>query len=194
MAKLYFRYGAMGSSKTANALMVHYNYLERGSNAVLLKPKLENRDGEKIIKSRIGLESECDYVEDFVADIGTDWEAAKKYDAVIVDECQFLSSEQVDWLSDLIDYAEIPVICYGLRTDFQSKFFPGSKRLMEIADKIEEIKTVCWCGRKAEINARIHDGKIVRDGEQVMMGGNESYIAICRKHFKLGMLSVGDTQ
>ena len=194
MAKLYFRYGAMGSSKTANALMVHYNYLERGSNAVLLKPKLENRDGEKIIKSRIGLESECDYVEDFVADIGTDWEAAKKYDAVIVDECQFLSSEQVDWLSDLIDYAEIPVICYGLRTDFQSKFFPGSKRLMEIADKIEEIKTVCWCGRKAEINARIHDGKIVRDGEQVMMGGNESYIAICRKHFKLGMLSAEDSQ
>ncbi len=183
----------MGSSKTANALMVHYNYLERGSNAVLLKPKLENRDGEKIIKSRIGLESECDYVEDFIADIGTDWVAAKKYDAVIVDECQFLSSEQVDWLSDLVDYAEIPVICYGLRTDFQSKFFPGSMRLMEIANKIEEIKTVCWCERKAEINARIHDGKIVGDGEQVMMGGNESYIAICRKHFKLGMLSVEDT-
>ncbi len=189
MAKLYFRYGAMGSSKTANALMVHYNYIERGSNAVLLKPQLENRDGEKIIKSRIGLESECCYVEDFITEIGTNWDAAKKYDAVIVDECQFLSAEQVDWLSDLVDFAEIPVICYGLRTDFQSKFFPGSKRLMEIADKIEEIKTVCWCGRKAAINARISDGKIVRNGEQVMMGGNESYIAICRKHFKLGMLS-----
>ena len=194
MAKLYFRYGAMGSSKTANALMVNYNYHERVSNSILLKPKLENRDGDTIIKSRIGLQAECRYVEDFISEIGTDWEAAKKYDAVIVDECQFLSSEQVDWLSDLVDYAEIPVICYGLRTDFQSKFFPGSMRLMEIADKIEEIKTVCWCGRKAEINARIHDGKIVRDGEQVMMGGNESYIAICRKHFKLGMLSVGDTQ
>ena len=189
MAKLYFRYGAMGSSKTANALMVHYNYIERGSNAVLLKPQLENRDGEKIIKSRIGLESECCYVEDFITEIGTNWDAARKYDAVIVDECQFLSAEQVDWLSDLVDFAEIPVICYGLRTDFQSKFFPGSKRLMEIADKIEEIKTVCWCGRKAAINARISDGKIVRNGEQVMMGGNESYIAICRKHFKLGMLS-----
>lgn len=189
MAKLYFRYGAMGSSKTANALMVHYNYIERGSNAVLLKPQLENRDGEKIIKSRIGLESECCYVEDFITEIGTNWDAAKKYDAVIVDECQFLSAEQVDWLSDLVDFAEIPVICYGLRTDFQSKFFTGSKRLMEIADKIEEIKTVCWCGRKAAINARISDGKIVRNGEQVMMGGNESYIAICRKHFKLGMLS-----
>lgn len=189
MAKLYFRYGAMGSSKTANALMVHYNYIERGSNAVLLKPQLENRDGEKIIQSRIGLKSECCYVEDFITEIGTNWDAAKKYDAVIVDECQFLSAEQVDWLSDLVDFAELPVICYGLRTDFQSKFFPGSKRLMEIADKIEEIKTVCWCGRKAAINARISDGKIVRNGEQVMMGGNESYIAICRKHFKLGMLS-----
>ena len=189
MAKLYFRYGAMGSSKTANALMVHYNYIERGSNAVLLKPQLENRDGEKIIKSRIGLKSECCYVEDFITEIGTNWDAAKKYDAVIVDECQFLSAEQVDWLSDLVDFAELPVICYGLRTDFQSKFFPGSKRLMEIADKIEEIKTVCWCGRKAAINARISDGKSVRNGEQVMMSGNESYIAICRKHFKLGMLS-----
>ncbi|MCR4689888.1 MAG: thymidine kinase [Lachnospiraceae bacterium] len=189
MAKLYFRYGAMGSSKTANALMVHYNYIERGSNAVLLKPRLENRDGEMVIKSRIGLESECRFVEDFMDEIGKDWEKANDIDAVIVDECQFLDAEQVDWLSDLVDYAQVPVICYGLRTDFQSKFFPGSKRLMEIADKIEEIKTVCWCGRKAAVNARISDGKIVRDGQQVMMGGNESYIAICRKHFKLGMLS-----
>ncbi len=189
MAKLYFRYGAMGSSKTANALMVHYNYIERGSNAVLLKPRLENRDGEMVIKSRIGLESECRFVEDFMDEIGKDWEKANDIDAVIVDECQFLDAEQVDWLSDLVDYAQVPVICYGLRTDFQSKFFPGSKRLMEIADKIEEIKTVCWCGRKAAVNARISDGRIVRDGQQVMMGGNESYIAICRKHFKLGMLS-----
>ena len=189
MAKLYFRYGAMGSSKTANALMVNYNYHERGSNSILLKPKLENRDGDTIIKSRIGLQAECRYVEDFISEIGTDWEAAKKYSALIIDESQFLTEEQVDWLTDVVDFANIPVICYGLRTDFQSKFFPGAKRLMEVADKIEEIKTVCWCGRKAAINARIHDGKIVRDGEQVMMGGNESYIALCRKHFKLDMLS-----
>ena len=189
MAKLYFRYGAMGSSKTANALMVNYNYYERGSNPILLKPKLENRDGDTIIRSRIGLQAECRFVEDFIEEIGTDWELARTYDAVIVDEVQFLSVEQIDWLSDLVDYAEIPVICYGLRTDFQSKFFPGSMRLLEIADKIEEVKTVCWCGRKAIINARIHDGKIVHDGAQVVMGGNESYVALCRKHFKMGMLS-----
>ena len=188
MAKLYFRYGAMGSSKTANALMVRYNYLERGSKAHLLKPKLENRDGEKIIRSRIGLEAECDFVEDFIEEIGQDWEKARIYDAIIVDEAQFQTEAQVDWFSDLVDFAEIPVICYGLRTDFQSNFFPGSMRLLEIADKIEEVKTVCWCGRKATNNARIHDGKVIRDGAQVVMGGNESYVALCRKHFKFGEL------
>ena len=114
MAKLYFRYGAMGSSKTANALMVRYNYLERGSRAHLLKPKLENRDGEKIIRSRIGMEAECDFVEDFIEEIGDDWEKAKVYDAIVVDEAQFLSKEQADWFSDLVDFADIPVICYGL--------------------------------------------------------------------------------
>ena len=188
MAKLYFRYGAMGSSKTANALMVRYNYLERGSNAHLLKPRLENRDGEKVIRSRIGMEAECDFVEDYMDEVGRNWEKAKEYDAIVVDEAQFLSREQVDWFSDLVDFAGIPVICYGLRTDFQSKLFPGSMRLLEIADKIEEVKTVCWCGRKATNNARISNGKVIRDGAQVVMGGNESYVALCRKHFKLGKL------
>ena len=188
MAKLYFRYGAMGSSKTANALMVRYNYIERNSRALLLKPKLENRDGERIIRSRIGLEAECDFVEDFIDRIGRDWDKAKIFDAIIVDEAQFLTNEQVDWFSDLVDIAEIPVICYGLRTDFRGVFFPGSMRLMEAADKIEEVKTVCWCGRKANNNARISGGKVIRDGEQVVMGGNESYVALCRKHFKLGQL------
>ena len=192
MAKLYFRYGAMGSSKTANALMVHYNYIERGLKALLLKPHLENRDGESIIKSRIGLEHECRFVEDFMDDIGTDYERAREYDAIVVDEAQFLCEEQVDWFSEIVDFAGIPVICYGLRTDFQSRVFPGSKRLLEIADKIEEVKTVCWCGRKATNNARISDGRIVRDGDQVVMGGNESYTALCRRHFKLGMLSAED--
>ena len=192
MAKLYFRYGAMGSSKTANALMVHYNYIERGLKALLLKPRLENRDGESMIKSRIGLDHECSFVEDFMDEIGRDYEKAKKYDAIIVDEAQFLSGDQVDWFSEIVDFAGIPVICYGLRTDFQSKVFPGSKRLLEIADKIEEVKTVCWCGRKATNNARISDGRIVRDGNQVVMGGNESYTSLCRRHFKLGMLSSDD--
>ena len=189
MAKLYFRYGAMGSSKTANALMVNYNYLERGCNSLLLKPRLENRDGETIIKSRIGLESKCRFVEDFFDEIDKDPEKLKQYDALIVDEAQFLTEEQVDRFADIVDNAGIPVICYGLRTDFQAKFFSGSRRLLEIADKIEEVKTVCWCGSKATHNARIFNGKIVRDGAQVLMGGNESYVALCRKHFNMGMLS-----
>ena len=192
MAKLYFRYGAMGSSKTANALMVHYNYIERGLKALLLKPRLENRDGESSIKSRIGLEHECRFVEDFIDEIGKSWSKTRKYDAIVVDEAQFLTEEQVDWFSEVVDRAGIPVICYGLRTDFQSKVFPGSKRLLEIADKIEEVKTVCWCGKKATNNARIKDGRIVRDGDQVFMGGNESYTALCRMHFKLGFLSYED--
>ncbi len=189
MAKLYFRYGAMGSSKTANALMVHYNYIERGLKALLLKPRLENRDGDKMIRSRIGLEYECSFVEDFIENVGSEYDRAKEYDAIVVDEAQFLTEDQVDYFSEIVDFAGIPVICYGLRTDFQSKVFPGSKRLLEIADKIEEVKTVCWCGRKATNNARIANGLIVRDGDQVFMGGNESYMALCRRHFKLGMLS-----
>ena len=188
MAKLYFRYGAMGSSKTANALMVNYNYLERGCESLLLKPKLENRDGEKVIKSRIGLEASCRFVEEFLEEAAKDPDYVREYDALIVDEAQFLSEEQVDKLADIVDNYDIPVICYGLRTDFQAKMFPGSRRLLEIADKIEEVKTVCWCGKKATHNARIFNGHIVRDGAQVMMGGNESYIALCRKHFNLGML------
>ena len=188
MAQLYFRYGAMGSSKTANALMVNYNYLERGCESLLLKPKLENRDGESIIRSRIGLEASCRFVEDFLEEAEKDPASVSEYDALIVDEAQFLSEEQVNKLADIVDNYDIPVICYGLRTDFKANMFPGSKRLLEIADKIEEVKTVCWCGKKATHNARIFNGKIVRDGAQVMMGGNESYIALCRKHFNMGLL------
>ncbi|MCR5332107.1 MAG: thymidine kinase [Lachnospiraceae bacterium] len=188
MAKLYFRYGAMGSSKTANALMVNYNYIERGCRSLLLKPRLENRDGEKIIRSRIGLEAECRFVEEFFEEIAQNREAVRNYDAIIVDEAQFLTEQQVDAFAEIVDNEGIPVICYGLRTDFQARMFPGSRRLLEIADKIEEVKTVCWCGKKATHNARIFNGRVVRAGAQVMMGGNESYVALCRRHFNLGMI------
>lgn len=187
MAKLYFRYGAMGSSKTANALMVRYNYIEKNQNVVMLKPKAENRDGVKTIKSRIGLSAECEFVEDFIESF--DEKTSQNYHAIIVDEAQFMTKEQVDFLSDIVDLHNIPVLCYGLRTDFQGNFFEGSKRLMEIADVIEEIPTVCWCGKRAQFNARVIDGKIVREGEQVMLGGNETYVSLCRKHYKTGKLS-----
>ena len=191
MGKLYFRYGAMGSSKTANALMVRYNYIEKGQNAVLLKPRTDNRDGEKTVASRIGLSAEGVFVEDFLKEVQTKWftkesDAWKKLDCVIVDEAQFLTEDQVDLLAEIVDRYDLPVICYGLRTDFTSHLFSGSKRLMEIANYIEEVPTVCWCGRRAHFNARVSDGKIVRDGEQIMMGGNESYVSLCRRHYLSG--------
>ena len=172
MAKLYFRYGAMGSSKTANALMVDYNYKERGKTSCLVKPKIDSRDGDKIVRSRIGLESECEYLEELVR-LSDD--ELKKYDCIIVDDLG------------------IPVICYGLRADFQNELFEGSKWLLAWADKIEEIKTVCWCGSGARCNARVNEkGEIVRVGEQVVLGANDKYISLCRKHFNLGMVKPQD--
>ena len=182
-AKLWFFYGAMGSSKTADALMKRYNYQEKDMKAVLLKPKIENRDGEKIIRSRIGLEAGCEFVEDFLQSVKTN--QIPQYDAIIVDESQFLSRDQINDLSDIVDYYDIPVLCYGLRTDFQGNAFEGSARLLELADELIETSTVCWCGRKARFNARICNGRMVRNGAQVQMGGNESYVALCRRHFKL---------
>ena len=183
MAKLIFRYGAMGSSKTANALMVRYNYVEKGKKVILLKPKCEDRDGAKIIKSRIGLEEPCEFAEDFL-----DQYSGEHYDCIIVDEVQFLALEVIDRLSDLVDEHNITVICYGLRTDFQTKLFPGSLRLMEVADTIQEIKTICDCGAKATVNARIDStGHIVTQGAQVVLGGNDSYIAMCHKCYVRGI-------
>ncbi len=182
MAKLYFRYGAMGSSKTANAIMVRHNYEERGQKALMLKPQLDNRDGERIVGSRSGLKAECYFVEEL------DQIDLDLYDCIIVDEAQFLTKEQVEQMVDIVDHRNIPVICYGLRADFKGNLFEGSHWLLAWADTIEEIKTVCWCGRKAIWNARIVDGKVVKDGAQIQLGGNESYVALCRKHWAEGRL------
>ena len=183
MAKLYFRYGAMGSSKTANAIMVQYNYHERGQNALMIKPCLDNRDGERIVGSRSGLSAPCIYMEEID---GVDLSA---YNCIIVDEAQFLKKAQVEKLVDIVDNMNIPVICYGLRADFRGNLFEGSTWLMAWADTIEEIKTVCWCGRKATCNARVVNGKVAREGEQIVLGGNESYVALCRRHWQSGELA-----
>lgn len=185
-AKLWFFYGAMGSSKTADALMKRYNYQERGMTALLLKPKLENRDGEKVIRSRIGLQAECQFVEDFLESVKLN--GRPTCDAIIVDEAQFLSRDQINQLADIVDDYDIPILCYGLRTDFQGNAFEGAARLLELADELIETSTVCWCGRRARFNARICNGHIVREGDQVEMGGNESYVALCRKHFMRGQI------
>ena len=182
MAKLYFRYGAMGSSKTANAIMVQYNYGERHQKVLMVKPQLENRDGERIIRSRSGLETECVFMEEIE---GKD---LKDYDCVIVDEAQFLTKAQVEYLVHIVDDLNIPVIAYGLRADFKGNFFEGSQWLMAWADTIEEVKTICWCGKKATCNARVVDGKVAREGEQIVLGGDESYVSLCRKHWMRGQL------
>ena len=170
----------MGSSKTANAIMVQYNYEERGQKALMVKPALENRDGRRIVASRSGLQAECVFIEELTL------EEAAKYDCIIVDEAQFLTKEQVQLLVDIVDRAGVPVICYGLRADFRGNLFEGSQWLLAWADSIEEIKTVCWCGRKATYNARLSNGRVIKEGEQVLLGGNESYIALCRKHWAEG--------
>ncbi len=173
----------MNAAKTANALMVYHNYQSKGMNPILLKPRTDTRDGEKIIKSRTGMQAPCEFVEDFKERSNFRKEYIKQYDAIIIDEVQFLSELDIDWFSSVTEAYNIPVLCYGLRTDFRTQLFPGSKRLFEIADELNEITTVCWCGRKARFNARIHNGNIVRSGEQVMIGGNESYVSLCRHHY-----------
>lgn len=185
MSKLYFYYGAMGSSKTANALMAEYNYRERGQKALLAKSGVDTRDGANIIRSRIGLEKECILLEQ-VCKMSD--EELKSYNAIIVDEIQFASAEQVDFLAHIADDLNVPVLCYGLRADFQNHLFEGSRRMFEICDNIKEVKTVCWCGKKATCNARYNEHGIVREGSQIMLGANDDYIALCRKHFNEGKL------
>ncbi|MBO5068842.1 MAG: thymidine kinase [Roseburia sp.] len=185
MAKLYFRYGAMGSSKSANALMVEYNYRERGKHALLAKPCADKRDGERVIKSRIGLQHSCIWTEELVE---LSDEEVQQYDCIIIDEAQFCTKEQIEYFVHLVDELNIPVICYGLRADFQNNLFPGSLWLLAWADVIEEVKTVCWCGRAARCNARFNEHGIIREGAQVVLGGNDSYVAVCRKHLREGNL------
>ena len=188
MAKMYFKYGAMGSSKTAQALITKYNYEENDLNVWLIKPSADTRDGVATIRSRIGLEATCEVIAPEV-DIHARFLGSQvhKCHVIIVDECQFLQPEQIDQLRTIVDEHNIPVICFGLRTDFKTRLFPGSMRLMEVADTIQEIKTICDCGAKATVNARISDGYIVTEGAQVVLGGNDCYIAMCHRCYKNGI-------
>ena len=186
MAKLYFRYGVMGSSKSANALMVRYNYEERGQRALMVKPAIDQREGESVVNSRIGLNYACIWFEDLEEMPPED---IKQYQCVIVDEAQFLSHAQVGYLTEIVDDMNVPVICYGLRADFSGQLFPGSEALLACADIIEEVKTICWCGKKAICNARFDErGVVLKEGEQVVLGANDCYIGLCRKHWKEGNL------
>lgn len=184
MAKLYFKYGAMGSSKSAQALITQFNYEELGMTVWLIKPSTDTRDGADIIRSRIGLARHAEIItpEQNIIDA---YHAAGRHDVIIADEAQFFTPEQIDQLRELVDDEDLPVLCFGLRTDFLTHFFPGAQRLMELADSLTEIKTVCACGRKATVNARIDgSGRIVTEGAQVLLGGNDSYVAMCHKCWK----------
>ena len=182
MAKLYFKYGAMGSSKTAQALITKYNYEENGLKVWLLKPSADARDGETVLRSRIGLAAAATVIPPQADILQIYEETHRDCKVIIVDECQFLTSTQIDQLRSIVDEYNLPVLCFGLRTDFLCHLFDGSRRLLEVADTITEIKTICDCGAKATVNARIGpDGYVVTQGQQVFLGGNDSYIAMCHK-------------
>lgn len=185
-AKLYFHYGAMGSSKTAQALMTRFNYEERGQRAIMVKPRIDTRDGEHTIKSRIGLTHNCIYIDELMN--MTD-EELQINDCIIVDEAQFLTKSEVYYLVHLVDDLSIPVMCYGLLSDFKGELFEGSRELVIMANKLVEVKTVCWCGRKASFNARFDSkGKVLKDGAQVVIGANDKYTSLCRRHWIEGNL------
>lgn len=191
MSSLYFKYGQMNSGKTTALIQAAYNYEERGMRVIIFKPAIDTRETAKPeAVSRIGLTHEAVTVLPNTNVFGhTVRENDKRPVAcVLVDEAQFLSADQVDQLTDVVDLLGIPVMCYGLRTDFQGELFPGSHRLLALADKLEEIKTICHCGRKATMVLRIDDdGVVVRDGEQVVIGGNDRYVSVCRLHHVNGV-------
>ena len=184
--KLYFRYGTMGSAKTAMLLTQAYNFEERGLSYICMKPIVDIRENRNVIRSRIGIERECSWI---YGDTNLYLQVKDLFEEtldvphwILVDEAQFLSSEQVDQLAQAVDDFGCNVVCYGLRTDFQSHLFEGSRRLFEIADTIDEIKSTCTCGRKTIINARVDsEGNIITEGEQVEIGGNDRYMSVCRK-------------
>jgi thymidine kinase len=190
MAKMYFRYAAMNAGKSTQLLQVRHNYHERHQRTLLLKPHLDDREGEEIIRPRIGgIEARVDAVLRQESDVRAVVEEARRargrIDCVLVDEAQFLTAAQVRGLCEVADLLDVPVMCYGLRADFRGELFPGSAALLALADDLEELKTICWCGRKAIMNARVQDGHVLREGPQLLIGGNESYTALCRKHWLL---------
>lgn len=188
MASLYFKFAAMNSGKSTQLLQAHYNYAERGMNPQAMTARIDHRSGVGIISSRLGIDSPAmtfDATTDIYSTIA-DIHQKKKVDALLIDEAQFLSRAQVEQCARLADDLAFPVLCYGLKTDFRGRLFEGSEALLCLADNIEEIKALCWCGKKATMTARIVDGAMAKDGDQVAIGGNDMYTSLCRKHFMRG--------
>ena len=190
MAQLYYRYSTMNAGKSIELIKVAYNYEERGKTVMTLTPSVDDRFGEGIITSRIGIQREAIAINDDTNILELFIKENEKHhiDCVLVDECQFLKKHHVLELVEIVDSFEVPVLAYGLKNDFKNELFEGSYYMLVYADKIEEIKTICWCGRKATMVARRVDGKFVKQGEQVVIGGNDMYISLCRKHYNDGRL------
>lgn len=201
MAKLYFYYSAMNAGKSTKLLQSAFNYQERGKRVILLTPKIDESQKEAVISSRLGIQEKAIFVEEFTDIFALIYHLDSKecklrleqegkdcgpISCVLVDEAQFLSKDQVSQLTEIVDTLGIPVLCYGLRTDFMGEPFEGSKYLLAWADEIEEVKTICHCGKKATMNIKIDEnGKRIECGEQVEIGGNEKYVSVCRDHFHL---------
>ncbi|MFM1851849.1 MAG: Thymidine kinase [Verrucomicrobiota bacterium] len=192
MAKVYFYYSAMNAGKSTVLIQTSYNYHERGMRTLVFAPAIDDRAGVGKVRSRIGLEAAAEVLgstDDLFARVEAE-HANDPVACVLIDEVQFLSPAQVDQATDIADRLEIPVLCYGLRTDFQGRLFPGSAALLAVADDLIELKTMCHCGRKATMNLRVApDGKGLREGAQIEIGGNERYVPMCRRHYKEALAS-----
>ena len=191
MAQLYYRYSTMNAGKSIELIKVAYNYEERGKNVLTLIPAVDDRYGRGVVTSRIGIQREAIVVNDDtdILELFIRENEKRKIDCVLIDECQFLKKKQVLELVEIVDSFEVPVLAYGLKNDFRNEMFEGSYYMLIYADKIEEIKTICWCGRKATMVARVVDGRMIREGRQVLVGGNDLYISLCRKHYNDGRLA-----
>ncbi|HIU25551.1 MAG TPA: thymidine kinase [Candidatus Copromorpha excrementigallinarum] len=190
MAQLYYRYSTMNAGKSIEVIKVAYNYEERGKNVLALVPGVDDRYGKGVITSRIGLQREASIVDDDtnILELFMRENNRRGVDCVVIDECQFLKKHHVEELIEIVDSFNVPVLAYGLKNDFRNELFEGSYYMLVYADKIEEIKTICWCGKKATMVARVADGKFVKSGEQIMVGGDDMYVSLCRKHYNEGRL------
>ena len=190
MAQLYYRYSTMNAGKSIELIKVAYNYEERGKNVLTLIPSVDDRYGMGLITSRIGIQREAMIVHDDtnILELFISENEKHPIECVLIDECQFLKKHHVEELVEIVDSFDIPVLAYGLKNDFRNELFEGSYYMLIYADKIEEIKTICWCGRKATMVARLVNGSIVKQGEQILIGGNDMYVSLCRKHYNDGRL------
>ena len=188
MAQLYYRYSTMNAGKSIELIKVAYNYEERGKQVLTLIPSVDDRYGVGVITSRIGIQREALVVNEDtnILELYIRENEKRKIDCVLIDECQFLKKHHVQELVEIVDSCDVPVLAYGLKNDFRNELFEGSYYMLINADKIEEIKTICWCGRKATMVARVIDGRVVKQGEQVVIGGNDTYVSLCRKHYNDG--------